>query len=87
MRDGRQGDDDMAEQHIRIMCPNVVCRKIMAVPMGARGKIVQCPQCRKRIRIPNTASSAAGATKAEAPAEHASEKGQSTGKSAKRKAG
>jgi hypothetical protein len=24
----------------------------MAVPQTARGKLVQCPQCRKRIRIP-----------------------------------
>jgi len=42
---------------IRIMCPNVVCRKIMTVPSAARGKVVQCPQCRKRIRIPSHASS------------------------------
>ncbi len=42
----------MSDQ-IRIMCPNVVCRKIMTVPSSARGKVVQCPQCRKRIRIPD----------------------------------
>lgn len=39
------------------MCPNVVCRKIMSVPVSARGKVVQCPQCRKRIRIPVPTSS------------------------------
>ena len=47
----------MAEQTIRVMCPNVVCRKVMSVPIAARGKVVQCPQCRKRIRIPLAMSS------------------------------
>ena len=48
----REPRSAVAEQVIRIMCPNVICRKIMSVPIGARGKIVQCPSCRKRIRIP-----------------------------------
>ncbi len=44
----------MTEHNIRIMCPNVICRKVMTVPTSGRGKIVQCPQCRKRLRIPQT---------------------------------
>lgn len=49
----------MAENAIRVMCPNVACRKVMSVPIAARGKVVQCPQCRKRIRIPQSAGSSA----------------------------
>ncbi len=47
----------MSEQNIRIMCPAMACRKVMTVPNSARGKMVQCPQCRKRIRIPHPAAS------------------------------
>jgi hypothetical protein len=45
----------MAEPVIRIMCPNLSCRRILAVPISARGKIVKCGGCHKNIRVPQTA--------------------------------
>ncbi|MBX3365309.1 MAG: hypothetical protein KF866_11160 [Phycisphaeraceae bacterium] len=39
---------------IRIMCPNLMCRKILAVPANARGKTVRCRYCRTTIRIPGS---------------------------------
>ena len=47
---------------LRVMCPNLTCRKILAVPTSARGKTVRCRSCQTNIRIPG------GATK-EAPQE------------------
>lgn len=41
-----------ADNHIQIMCPNLACRKILAVPNAARGKTVRCRNCRSTIRIP-----------------------------------
>jgi len=37
---------------IRIMCPNLSCRKVLAVPHAARGKTVRCRGCGTNIRIP-----------------------------------
>lgn len=37
---------------IRIMCPNLTCRKVLAVPSSARGKTVRCRGCGISIRIP-----------------------------------
>ncbi|MEZ6318989.1 MAG: hypothetical protein R3B49_09595 [Phycisphaerales bacterium] len=37
---------------VRIMCPNLTCRKILAVPKIARGKTVRCRNCGTMIRIP-----------------------------------
>ena len=42
----------MAQSAIRIMCPNLTCRKILAVPAGARGKTVRCKACGTCIKIP-----------------------------------
>jgi RNase P subunit RPR2 len=52
----------MAEEVIRIMCPNLTCRKVLAVPESARGKTVRCRNCGTNIRIP-AAPAAAGAGK------------------------
>ena len=38
---------------LRIMCPNLVCRKILAVPTSARGKTVRCKGCQTNIRVPD----------------------------------
>lgn len=46
---------------IRILCPNLGCRRVLAVPDHARGKIVRCRECGTNVRIP--------ATKGEPPAE------------------
>ncbi len=37
---------------IRIMCPNLSCQRILAVPEQARGRIVRCRLCGMNIRIP-----------------------------------
>ncbi|TVQ53268.1 MAG: hypothetical protein EA377_08245 [Phycisphaerales bacterium] len=37
---------------IRIMCPNLSCQRILAVPGDARGKLVRCRNCHTTVRIP-----------------------------------
>jgi RNase P subunit RPR2 len=43
----------MPEENVRIMCPNLACRKVLAVPLSARGKTVRCKNCGTNIRIPS----------------------------------
>ncbi|MGQ0628861.1 MAG: hypothetical protein ACT4PL_12275 [Phycisphaerales bacterium] len=52
---------------LRIMCPSLNCRKVLAIPQSARGKTVRCKICGTNIRIPSSsptpaAAGAAGAT-------------------------
>ncbi|MEM9348343.1 MAG: hypothetical protein AAGB26_17180 [Planctomycetota bacterium] len=42
----------MANTSIRIMCPNLRCRTLLAVPITARGKNVRCRLCGTRIQVP-----------------------------------
>lgn len=42
----------MPEDHIRIMCPALSCRKVLAVPTSSRGKNVRCKNCGATIRVP-----------------------------------
>ena len=42
---------------IRIMCPNLSCQRILAVPEQARGRIVRCRMCGMNIRIPEAPES------------------------------
>lgn len=42
----------MANEKIRVMCPNLPCRSILNVPNRARGKIVRCSKCGFRVKIP-----------------------------------
>jgi hypothetical protein len=43
----------MSEQQlIRIVCPNLVCMRIIAVSSTARGKLVRCRKCGTTVRIP-----------------------------------
>lgn len=42
----------MADSTVRIMCPNLTCRKVLAVPPIARGKTVRCRSCGTNIRVP-----------------------------------
>ncbi len=46
---------------IRIMCPNLICQRVLSVPDSARGKLVRCGGCGVNIKIP--------VLKSEAPAE------------------
>ncbi|MCC6659967.1 MAG: hypothetical protein IT437_03680 [Phycisphaerales bacterium] len=46
----------MPDDTLRVMCPNLACRKILAVPSSARGKTVRCRGCSTSIRIPGLKS-------------------------------
>ncbi len=52
-----------ATKLIRIMCPNMSCQRVLAVPEGARGKVVRCRVCGMNVKIP--ASKGAAAPKAD----------------------
>ena len=45
------------EQQIKIMCPTLTCRRILAVPGASRGKNVRCKNCGTTIKVPERASS------------------------------
>lgn len=53
-----KGESRMTEKVVRIMCPNLMCRSVLAVPTNARGRIVRCKTCGTNIRIPKTSGSA-----------------------------
>ena len=48
----------MSDESIRIMCPSLTCRRVLAVPISARGRTVRCRNCGTNIRIPNKAEPA-----------------------------
>lgn len=58
----------MPEDTVRLMCPNLTCRKILAVPRSARGKTVRCRSCGTNIRVPSAPAPAKPAP-ADKPAE------------------
>jgi hypothetical protein len=70
---------------IRIMCPNLTCKRILAVPTTARGKLVRCRGCGINLRIPAGKSAAPGAA-GETPAKSAAGAPQSGAPSAANKA-
>lgn len=39
-------------QTVRIMCPKLTCRRILAVPLSTRGKAVRCSGCGSYIKVP-----------------------------------
>jgi uncharacterized paraquat-inducible protein A len=43
------------DESIRIMCPALTCRAVLAVPAAARGKNVRCRNCGTTIRVPDRA--------------------------------
>ena len=47
------------EKILRIMCPSLQCRRVLAVPESARGRTVKCKNCGTTVRIPVKAQSAA----------------------------
>lgn len=51
---------------IRLMCPNLKCRKILTVPGSTRGKTVRCRNCATRITVPEHIPAPAAPTAAEA---------------------
>lgn len=59
----------MAGEQIRIMCPSLTCRRVLAVPSSSRGKNVRCKGCGATIRVPEKpAVQPAKEPPAEAPA-------------------
>jgi len=42
----------VSAEAIRIMCPKLTCRRILAVPPEARGRTVRCKGCGTNIKIP-----------------------------------
>lgn len=57
----------MANGSVRIMCPNLTCRKILAVPEIARGKTVRCKNCGTCIRIPDKPKAGPGTKPEKSP--------------------
>lgn len=47
-------------QTVRIMCPNLTCKKLLAVPESARSKTVRCKACHTAIRVPDAPMQGAG---------------------------
>jgi len=58
----------VSDETIRMLCPNLTCRRVLAVPVSARGRTVRCRGCGTNLRIPD----AAIANPAPAPAVEAS---------------
>ncbi|MBX3359370.1 MAG: hypothetical protein KF745_13205 [Phycisphaeraceae bacterium] len=40
------------DENVRIMCPNLTCRRVLIVPHSSRGKTVRCRNCTTTIRVP-----------------------------------
>jgi len=54
------------EKILRIMCPSLQCRRVLAVPESARGRTVKCKSCGSTVRIPVKPTIAAPVKDAEA---------------------
>ena len=37
---------------VQLICPNLRCRKLLAVPETVRGKMVKCQHCQTPFRVP-----------------------------------
>jgi hypothetical protein len=48
----------MSADQVRMMCPNLLCRKVLAVPEACRGKTVRCRNCGTNIRVPQKSTAA-----------------------------
>jgi LSD1 subclass zinc finger protein len=40
---------------VKMICPNLKCRKILSVPDEVRGKQVKCQFCQTTFRVPTSA--------------------------------
>ena len=38
---------------VQLICPNLRCRKLLAVPDEIRGKLVKCQHCQTMFRVPD----------------------------------
>ncbi|MCC6969425.1 MAG: hypothetical protein IT434_04315 [Phycisphaerales bacterium] len=57
----------MPPETVRILCPNLTCRKVLAVPGTARGKTVRCRACGTSIKVPAGRGHSPGHQAAEKP--------------------
>lgn len=37
---------------VQLICPNLSCKKFLAVPDEVRGKLVKCQHCHTHFRVP-----------------------------------
>lgn len=44
--------NEQGERILRIMCPSLACRRVLAVPETARGRMVKCKGCGTTVRVP-----------------------------------
>lgn len=65
----------MSESSIKLMCPNLTCRKVLAVPSTARGKTVRCRNCGTNIRVPMGPKADAGSDSAGGSGDQSSDQG------------
>ena len=42
---------------VQMVCPNLRCRKFLAVPDEVRGKLVKCQHCQTSFRVPEAKQS------------------------------
>ena len=47
--------------NVQLICPNLRCRKFLAVPEDVRGKLVRCQHCQTMFRVPQAPAAKAGA--------------------------
>ena len=40
---------------VQLICPNLRCRKFLAVPDDVRGRLVRCQHCQQMFRVPDAA--------------------------------
>ena len=48
---------------LQLICPNLACRSLLRVSPTARGRAVKCPQCQKKVIIPDGKAAEAKAAK------------------------
>jgi len=58
-------------ENVRIMCPNLNCGKVLAVPTAARGKVVRCRHCGTTIKVPAPVATPAAPSESDAGASEA----------------
>jgi DNA-directed RNA polymerase subunit RPC12/RpoP len=51
---------------VRMMCPNLKCRAVLAVPVEARGRLIRCRNCGSKIMVPQKAAPKAQPAKPDA---------------------
>ncbi len=45
---------------VQLICPNLRCRKFLAVPDEVRGKLVKCQHCQTMFRVPDASRKSDG---------------------------